>query len=77
MIYKRMRTLRTDHKLTQAAVAKGIHVSARNYSYYENGKRTIPPYVLISLSIFYQTSVDYLLGLTDIRTPYSPHHKKG
>ena len=40
------------------------------YSHYENGKRDIPSDVLLRLSEFYNTSVDYLLGRTDIRTPY-------
>lgn len=40
------------------------------YSYYELGKRDIPTEVLISLSLFYNTSVDYLLGLTNVREPY-------
>ena len=38
------------------------------------GERMIPPQVLIALAQFYHVSVDYLLGLTDQKTPY-PHKK--
>ena len=36
----------------------------------ENGNTQIPPKVLIALSVFYDTSVDYLLDLTDVKEPY-------
>ena len=41
-----------------------------SYSYYELGKRTIPPEILIALAAYHGVSVDYLLGLTDKREPY-------
>ena len=37
---------------------------------YELGKRDIPTDVLIRLAFFYKTSVDYLLGITDVAEPY-------
>lgn len=40
------------------------------YSSYELGKRDIPTDVLIKLATFHKTSVDYLLGLTNVREPY-------
>ena len=40
------------------------------YSHYELGKRDIPTDVLIRLAFFYKTSVDYLLGITDVAEPY-------
>ncbi|MCC8048115.1 MAG: helix-turn-helix transcriptional regulator [Oscillospiraceae bacterium] len=41
-----------------------------SYSHYELGKRDIPTDVLIKLASFYNTSTDYLLGLTDEKKPY-------
>ncbi len=65
MIYKRIRELREDKDLSQTIVGNAINIPQRTYSYYENGKRCIPPNVLSSLADFHKTSVDYLLGRTD------------
>ena len=72
--YERIRNLREDFDLTQAEIGKQINVPQRTYAYYESGERMIPPQVLIALAQFYHVSVDYLLGLTDQKTPY-PHRK--
>lgn len=68
--YPRIRDLREDNDLTQEAVGKAINVPQRTYAYYESGQRMIPPRVLAELAVFYQTSIDYLVGLTDERRPY-------
>ena len=65
--YERMRQLREDADLTQAALGKAINVPQRTYAYYESGQRMIPPQVLCALADFYDVSVDYLLGRTDQR----------
>lgn len=72
--YERIRNLREDADLTQAQIGRKINVPQRTYAYYESGERMIPPQVLISLAQFYHVSVDYLLGLTDQKSPY-PHKK--
>ena len=69
--YERIRNLREDSDLTQAEIGQRINVPQRTYAYYESGERMIPPQVLIALAQFYDVSVDYLLGLTDQKTPYS------
>lgn len=68
--------MREDKDLTQAQVAEAIYAGQRAYSYYENGKRTIPPEVLSALARFHGVSVDYLLGLTDEKKPYPPAKRK-
>ena len=65
--YERIRELREDADLTQAALGKAINVPQRTYAYYERGQRMIPPQVLCALADFYNVSVDYLLGRTDER----------
>ena len=70
MNYPRIRNLREDADLTQEAVGRAVNVPQRTYAYYESGQRMIPPPVLCALAEFYQTSVDYLVGLTDERKPY-------
>ncbi len=68
--YRRIRDLREDADLTQAQVADAINCSQQVYSNYELGQRSLPPEILISLAKLHHTSVDYLLGLTDVKTPY-------
>ena len=65
--YERIRQLREDADLTQAALGKATNVPQRTYAYYESGQRMIPPQVLCALADFYDVSVDYLLGRTDQR----------
>lgn len=65
----RLRDLREDADLTQTQVAAILHMSQTGYSKYEIGENDIPTHVLIQLARFYQTSTDYLLGLTDRREP--------
>lgn len=68
--YRRIRDLREDRDLKQRELAEILGCSQRVYSNYERGDLDIPTEVLIKLAKFYQTSVDYLLGLTDCETPY-------
>lgn len=68
--YERIRNLREDSDLTQAEIGRQINVPQRTYAYYVSGERMIPPQVLIALAQLHHVSVDYLLGLTDRKTPY-------
>ena len=70
MKYERLRDLREVKDLTQRELAEVLHCSQRIYSNYERGDVDIPTEVLKGLACFYDTSVDYLLGLTDERKPY-------
>ena len=70
MIYTRIRDLREDHDMTQSQVAKILGMSQTGYSKYETGENEVPVAVLEKLADIYKTSVDYLLGRTDVKTPY-------
>lgn len=70
-MYPRIRDLREDKDLSQTKLAKLIGMSQTGYSKYETGENDIPTNILIKLAILYGTSVDYLLGLTDEKKPYS------
>ena len=74
-MYPRIRNLREDHDMNQTQVAKILGMSQTGYSKYETGENDIPTEVLIKLSRFYKTSVDYLLGLTDEEKPYPSKNK--
>lgn len=63
----RLKDLREDRDLSQSDVAKAIGISQRVYSNYETGFSALREDILISLAKFYNTSVDYILYLTDER----------
>lgn len=64
-MYPRIRDLRQDRDLTQKQIADAIGMSQTGYSKYETGDNDIPTAILIKLALFYGTSIDYLLGITD------------
>ena len=74
--YERIRTLRIENDLTQKQLAEALNLKQNTYSQYEIGILNYPTELLIRLSEYYNTSIDYLLGLTDERTPYLRKNKK-
>ena len=70
-MYDRIRALREDKDWNQTYVANYLGMSQTGYSKYETGENDIPTAVLIKLACLYNTSVDYLLGLTNSPAPYS------
>ena len=71
----RIRDLREDKDLKQAAVAAYLLCDQSLYSKYERGERELPLRLAVRLAEFYGDSVDYLVGLTDEQRPY-PRKKK-
>ena len=69
-MYERLRNLREDKDLKQKDIAKMLNVAQTTYSDYENGKINMPTSILIKLAELYNTSIDYLLGMTDNPRPY-------
>lgn len=66
----RIKDLREDNDITQKELAEYLHVKQNTYSQYENGQRQLPIDALIALAKFYNTSTDYILGLTNEIKPY-------
>lgn len=66
----RLRALREDQDLTQQAVADYLHIRQNTYSQYETGQRQLPLELLVAMALYYHTSTDYILELTDQREPY-------
>ena len=66
----RLRDLREDNDITQKEIADFLHIRQNTYSQYENGHRQIPLAQLAALAKYYGTSIDDILGLTDVKTPY-------
>lgn len=65
MYYSRLKDLREDRDLVQKEVAAVLGIDQRVYSNYETGKREIPTRFVVTLAKFYDTSTDYILGLTN------------
>lgn len=71
MIYlNRLKELRIEKGLLQSDIAKIINKSERTVGFYETGERDMNTETLAILANFFDCSIDYLLGKTDIRNPY-------
>lgn len=70
MNVKRLKDLREDNDLMQKEVANMINTTQQQYSKYETGIRLIPIDKISILADYYETSVDYILGRTNIKAPY-------
>jgi transcriptional regulator with XRE-family HTH domain len=66
----RIKDIREDREMKQKDVAEFLNISQTNYSKYELGKINIPIETLKKMSILFDTSIDYLLGLTNEVKPY-------
>ena len=71
MYENRLRDLREDKDLKQKDLAAFLQIHQTTYSDYELGRLNIPVTVLHTLADYYGVSIDYLLGRTNIKTPYS------
>ncbi len=70
MIFENIRVLREDRDIKQYTLANLLNIAQNTYSQYETGKIEWTATMLIKLANFYETSVDYLLGLVDKPNPY-------
>ncbi len=66
---KNLKILREKNKISQIRLSIELEVSQETISSYETGKAFPTCENLIKLSNIFNTSTDYLLGLTDIPTP--------
>lgn len=68
-IYQRVRDLREDNEKTQADIAKMLNVYTTTYQRWERGETEIPCHIVKHLSVYYNVSADYILGLPDLQYP--------
>ena len=68
--YPRLKILREQYGYSQIDLAKILLISQTGYSKYETGENDIPTETLKSLARLYKTSIDYLLGITDVEQSY-------
>ena len=69
-MYRRIRDLREDSDLTQQQMADKLFINRRTYSSYEVGSRSIPVEILGKIADIFDTSIDYLVDRTDVKTAY-------
>lgn len=74
MQFTRLEDLRIDSDKTQAEIALYLECQREVYRRYEKGTRQIPVDFLIKLSDFYNVSIDYMVGITNVKKPY-PRNK--
>lgn len=67
---ERIRGLREDNFLTQQKIADLLHIGQRTYADYESGKTRIPIDRLLILAKFYNVSMDYITGASNIRNEF-------
>ena len=72
----KIRNIREDNDLSQKDVAQYLRCDQSLYSKYERGIREVPLYVVVKLAKLYNTSIDYLVGLTNNKEPYPTEEKR-
>lgn len=66
-IGERIRQLRIEKELTQTQLSDIFHIAKSTLSQYENNIRTPNDDIKIKLANYFNVSVDYLLGKTNVR----------
>ena len=73
---ERIRGLREDRGLTQTEIAKILNITQRTYSDYEIGRTRIPLDSVLLLAKYYNVSMDYICGCSDLKKPFPAINKK-
>lgn len=63
----RLRYLRKKYNISQEQIAKELGISQSTYANWEAGRRTPDIKYIANLADFFETSIDLLLGRTDIK----------
>lgn len=63
MYYNNLKSLRSDRDFTQKYIAEQLKVNRFTYKNWENGIVMIPIEIADKLSVFYNVSLSYILGL--------------
>ena len=65
----RLKELREERRLNQEGLALKLNVSQSTVSAYEIGERTPDLETMIAIAQFFDVSLDYLAGLSEVRHP--------
>lgn len=64
----RLKNLRIEKGISQTELAKQFNIARSTLSQYESNQRTPSDEIKIKLSEYFNVSLDYLLGKTDIKS---------
>lgn len=67
---ERLKKLRIKNKYTQLQMQMKTGIDQSDYSKIERGTRELSLKQAIIISQIFNTSIDYIVGLTDIKEPY-------
>lgn len=67
MNFQKLIELREDSSLKQKDIAALLNITQQTYSLWENGSKIIPLKHLNSLCNYYNVSMDYVFGLSNVR----------
>ena len=70
IMQRRLKDLREDHDKSQEEIGALLKTTQQQYYKYEKGIQELPTRHLKTLAVYYNTSTDYILGLTNITEPY-------
>lgn len=62
----RMKKLRESRRIYQREIAETLGVTTRAYQFYESGRSEPSIKTLIAIADYFQVSIDYLVGRTDV-----------
>lgn len=68
---KRIKFLREEKELSQLKFAKTLNISNSTLSQYEAGNRIPGDEIKKKIAEYFNVSLDYLMGASNIRNPYN------
>ena len=76
-LYQRIKDLREDADKKQSDIAAHLGTTAQYYGKYEKGERELPFSRAIELAEYYNVSLDYNAGRTNVKNPNLDHSLSG
>lgn len=70
ILSERLKMLREESNMTKSDLALELNLAISSISQYESGDRIPSDEVKINIAKLFDVSLDYLMGLSDIRNPY-------
>lgn len=67
--YYRIKDLREDADKKQSELAEDLFMQTTQYGRYERGERELPLNIAIAIAKYYDVSLDYIAGLTNVKRP--------
>lgn len=65
-----LKSLRENNYYTQEYIASILNVGQRTYCDYELGKTRIPIDSMIKLAMFYNVDLNYICGVSNVKSSY-------